>query len=96
MRGMERVATLLAAAVLAVGGCASTPPRPPRPPALTPAPVTSSPAATSPAASPTTSDVTVSVTPGGFCATSRLGKTWKSPQGVTYTCKGPKPYRWRP
>jgi hypothetical protein len=33
--------------------------------------------------------------PGAFCATSRLGKHFAK-DGVTYTCKGPKPYRWRP
>lgn len=32
--------------------------------------------------------------PGAFCATSRLGKHFTK-GGATYTCKGPKPYRWR-
>lgn len=32
--------------------------------------------------------------PGAFCATNRLGKHFTK-DGVTYTCKGPKPYRWR-
>jgi hypothetical protein len=34
-------------------------------------------------------------TPGAGCATSRLGEHFVQ-NGVTYTCKGPKPYRWRP
>lgn len=32
--------------------------------------------------------------PGAFCATNRLGKSFVK-DGVTYTCQGPKPYRWR-
>jgi hypothetical protein len=32
--------------------------------------------------------------PGAFCATSRLGKSFVY-KSVTYTCKGPKPYKWR-
>lgn len=32
--------------------------------------------------------------PGAFCATSRLGKRFTN-SGVTYECKGPKPYKWR-
>lgn len=32
--------------------------------------------------------------PGTYCATSRLGLTFKK-NGSTYQCKGPKPYRWR-
>lgn len=34
-------------------------------------------------------------TPGAGCATNRLGKSFVQ-DGVTYTCKGPKPYRWQP
>ena len=33
--------------------------------------------------------------PGAYCATSRLGMYFVK-DGITYTCKGPKPYRWRP
>lgn len=33
--------------------------------------------------------------PGGFCATSQLGKHI-SVAGEQYTCGGPKPYRWLP
>lgn len=33
-------------------------------------------------------------TPGAFCATSRLGKTFTL-DGVTYVCAAPKPYKWR-
>lgn len=32
--------------------------------------------------------------PGAFCAISRLGASFTK-NGVVYTCKGPKPYRWR-
>lgn len=32
-------------------------------------------------------------TPGAGCATSRVGKSFVQ-DGVTYTCRGPKPYRW--
>lgn len=32
--------------------------------------------------------------PGAFCASNRLGKHFEQ-DGVTYTCAGPKPYRWR-
>lgn len=32
--------------------------------------------------------------PGDPCATNRLGQSFKL-DGVTYTCSGPKPYRWR-
>jgi hypothetical protein len=32
--------------------------------------------------------------PGAYCATNRLGKHFTK-DGITYTCKGPKPYRWR-
>lgn len=32
--------------------------------------------------------------PGAYCATKQLGKSFKK-NGVTYTCKAPKPYRWR-
>jgi hypothetical protein len=31
--------------------------------------------------------------PGGHCATNRLGKYFIK-DGVVYTCKEPKPYRW--
>ncbi|WP_432834024.1 hypothetical protein [Dactylosporangium sp. CA-092794] len=34
-------------------------------------------------------------TPGAPCATNRLGKYFVK-DGVTYTCKGPKPYSWQP
>lgn len=34
-------------------------------------------------------------TPGAACSTDRLGKTFEQ-GGVTYTCKGPKPYHWQP
>jgi hypothetical protein len=33
--------------------------------------------------------------PNDFCATNRLGESFDF-NGVTYTCSGPKPYRWRP
>lgn len=33
-------------------------------------------------------------TPNAPCATNRLGM-WFEKDGVTYTCKGPAPYRWR-
>jgi hypothetical protein len=33
--------------------------------------------------------------PNDFCATNRLGESFEF-NGVTYTCSGPKPYRWRP
>lgn len=33
--------------------------------------------------------------PGGFCATSQLGKHITA-DGQQYTCGGPKPYRWLP
>jgi len=32
--------------------------------------------------------------PGSYCASSRLGKTFKK-NGNTYKCGGTKPYRWR-
>lgn len=32
--------------------------------------------------------------PNDPCATSRLGESFDF-NGVTYTCSGPKPYRWR-
>lgn len=32
--------------------------------------------------------------PNDFCATNRLGESFDF-NGVTYTCSGPKPYRWR-
>jgi hypothetical protein len=32
--------------------------------------------------------------PGAYCGASRLGKRFTK-DGVTYVCKGPKPYRWR-
>lgn len=32
--------------------------------------------------------------PGDPCATNRLGESFDF-NGVTYTCSGPKPYRWR-
>ncbi len=32
--------------------------------------------------------------PNDFCATNRLGESFVL-NGTTYTCKGPKPYRWR-
>ncbi|GGN40583.1 hypothetical protein FHR83_007003 [Actinoplanes campanulatus] len=32
--------------------------------------------------------------PGAFCATNRRGQSFTK-DGVRYTCKGPKPYRWR-
>lgn len=33
-------------------------------------------------------------TPGAGCSTDRLGKTFVK-DGITYTCKGPKPYTWQ-
>lgn len=38
--------------------------------------------------------LTPSRTPNGYCATSDLGKKFTQ-RGVTFTCKAPKPYRWR-
>lgn len=35
------------------------------------------------------------ITAGAYCSTSRLGQTARSANGTLYTCKGPKPYRWR-
>jgi len=32
--------------------------------------------------------------PNEPCATNRLGESFKL-NGITYTCSGPKPYRWR-
>lgn len=42
----------------------------------------------------TTEELVPREEPNGFCATSRLGKTITI-DGIVYTCKGPKPYRWR-
>jgi hypothetical protein len=33
-------------------------------------------------------------TPNASCASNRVGLSFIK-NGVTYTCKGPKPYRWR-
>lgn len=35
------------------------------------------------------------ITPGAYCASKLLGKQGKAGDGLTYTCKAPKPYRWR-
>ena len=43
--------------------------------------------------SPRASDLG-SGTPNAQCATPRLGKSFQK-NGKRYTCKGPKPYRWR-
>jgi hypothetical protein len=32
--------------------------------------------------------------PGAYCAAYKVGKSFVH-EGITYTCKGPKPYRWR-
>lgn len=96
---MRLAATIVLAAALT--GCGSTAPRPA--PAKAPA-VAATTARPSLSASPTPSptrtaviqseDLDVSYTPGAYCSTSRLGKTFVK-DGKTYTCKAPKPYRWR-
>lgn len=42
---------------------------------------------------PSAGPLTLSVTPGGYCTTSQLTRQFVT-DGVTYTCGGPKPYRW--
>jgi hypothetical protein len=71
----------LTAVALLVGGCSS--PTPKTTPVPTPSASVADPARDLGAG-----------TPGAYCATSRLGKHFTK-DGVTYTCKGPKPYRWR-
>lgn len=62
---------------------------------VTPAPLPTGEAAQPPPPQETVdSDDQVDGNPGGFCATSRVGKAIQI-NGVTYICKGPKPYRWR-
>jgi hypothetical protein len=68
--------------VAAIGSSSDQPRRDVRPAA----PKTTLPAKSAPA-----SDLG---TPGGACATNRLGKRFTH-GGVTYVCAGPKPYRWR-
>ncbi len=89
-----RLAAALALTVT-LAGCAATTPPPAKPAAATSSPTAPTP---TPSASRTaviqSEDLDVSYTPGGYCATNRLGKPFRK-DGVTYTCKAPKPYRWR-
>jgi hypothetical protein len=53
--------------------------------------------ASSPAVSPSQAQPGTDLgagTPGAGCSTDRLGKTFVK-DGITYTCKGPKPYTWQ-
>jgi len=95
---MRLAATL--ALTVALGGCAATPAARPSPSA----PVSSAPASTRTALIES-GDLADSMqcspqrdggcgTPDAQCATNRLGK-WFTVDGMRYTCKAPKPYRWR-
>lgn len=75
------IAALVSVIVL-LSGCAHPTPKP----APTPSPVDS-------ASADATRDLGAGK-PGAYCATNRVGKHFTK-DGVTYTCKGPKPYRWR-
>lgn len=83
---MTKTLCRLAIAALLLGGCSH--------PAPEPAPTrTTAPSPSSSSANPAR-DLGAGK-PGAYCATNRLGKSFVK-DGVTYTCKGPKPYRWRP
>ena len=88
---MTRTLARLAIAALLLGGCSHA--SPPAVPAAPPPPSrTTTPP--NPILSADPERDLGAGTPGAPCATSRLGK-WFTRDGVTYVCKGPKPYRWR-
>lgn len=101
---MKRSVTLLFALVLALTACAHKSAVPDPAPVPSPVPVSPSPSPVPAVAPPPTGgpaapqvptpDDVATYTPGAYCATSRLGLSFTK-GGVTYTCKGPKPYRWR-
>jgi hypothetical protein len=85
----------LAAVVILASGCTSTP----QPTQPTPEPSIATEAPPAPVIADDDLDADPDEDlgagkPGAFCATSRRGKQFTK-RGVTYTCKGPKPYRWR-
>lgn len=76
-----RIASAVATAVLAVAALAGCNHTHPHP---------------GPTPAPTATDSLVpTMAPGGYCATSSLGKSFVK-SGITYVCKAPKPYRWLP